>query len=692
MPEQMSSEKGGEQEIDRGLGAESKKRWPKFSQADARKEPIELLAPNTARHDLVLDYLRTRIEGSERRMSTFYERWDEAALAMQTYIPAKDAPEETEDYEDNEKGRTPKPTEIVVPYTLAAVQTITTHLMQTFFGRDPAFQLISKRADSAEAARHMETILQYQMQRARVQWHFRRAIQDGQVYGVGINRVWWEREEKFKTVLKTQTDQMGNVIGRSRSRELRLSYEGNRIESVSPFDFLPDPYYPMSEVATEGEFVFARSYVGRHQLKQLEADQVVHYIDYVPETLPAAGVDGLDSQRSNFRFRSHGYSLDDGNVHDDGVTNLYQLDRGTIVIIPAELGLGAQWKPERWLFTIANKSQIIQAVPFDADYDAHPFIVQEPQEQGLAFGHPGTVDFLKDIQYVASWLLNTHVFNVRAALNNMFVYDPTRIDTESIIDTGAGKLIQALPAAYGEDLGAAIKQLRVEDVTGNHIKDLNAILRIGDELSAVSDNMRGIQDDGSRKTATEVRTGFEAALSRLSDMARLISVQAFVPLGEMMSSNTQQYMSEEFVGQLLGATGLQDIAISPEQVVGDYYVRTLDGTLPVDKQMGVMLWQQLFQTVAGHPVLSQVYNLPLIFEHVAELAGAPNIKNMKVMPDEQVASLLQQQRLLNTQGGAAKAQAPGGGAPEAQGSQGVAPDAQLGAMQGGASASLFGNS
>ena len=154
---------------------------------------------------------------------------------------------------------------------------------------------------------------------------------------------------------------------------------------------------------------------------------------------------------------------------------------------------------------------------------------------------------------------------------------------------------------------------------------------IGDALSSITDNLRGSQDAGGRKTATEVRTAGEASASRLAAQTRLISAQAMVDLTEMMSMNNQQNLSEEFFLELVGQDGKDNpIRIKPEHLVGDFQYPIHDGTLPLDRVAMLDVWKEILAGVGSDPELRQSYSLPRLFEFVADLGGAKNIEQFKI--------------------------------------------------------------
>ena len=232
--------------------------------------------------------------------------------------------------------------------------------------------------------------------------------------------------------------------------------------------------------------------------------------------------------------------------------------------------------------------------------------------------------------------------------------DPDAVEIEDLKNQDAGKIIRLKRSAWGRDVRSALSQLQVVDVTRSHISDFETFMKLGDIMSSVTDNLRGTQDAGGRKSATEARQAVEAAASRLSAKARLISAQAISTGGltEQMVLNILQYMPEDFYQNIGGVQGMDEhfrsmgldpsasVNISPEMLVGDFHFPVHDGTLPLDKVALLGVWKEIFLGVASDPELRQQFSVPNIFEYVAELGGAKNISQFKldlqVAPDAQL--------------------------------------------------------
>lgn len=645
--------------VDVGLGTVPKSDWPEVSQSELDKEPIDRLVPGSELHSRVREYVMNRLRFSERKMALFTPRWRWNEARVQAFVQLPDYEQRLK--EMNERREPPAAVSIIVPYSYATIMTISTYHLHTFAGHRPMFQVGANKKETVNSAQNMEIVLQYNADHTRLiskLWQF---LLDSQIYGVGIMRCSWKNQRAMRTIWKKQGGFLGIGGTQVKSRENRLVYSGNDICNIDPFMFFPDPRVPMASVNKEGEFVFWREFMGRHKAKGLEADKVWKWVN-AAGTMPSRAMIGQSYSQSSRDLVSGGIAIPGRDSIDSiMMQNYVQADQGSIEIIPAELGLGESTRPQKWLFTILNGRQIVQAEPLELDHGMHPVVVSEPSSIGYGFGQAGLADYLGGMQDTMSWLVNSHIHNVRTALNNSLVVDPSRIEMQDVKNPAPGKIIRVKPAGYGQDPQTMLQQLQIMDVTRAHMEDLQIFTRMADALSGVNDNVRGLQDSGGRKTATEVRTSGEAAASRLAAQSRVISAQAIVDLTEQMTVNIQQFLEDELYLMIVGQDGANDpIHIQPEMLVGDFHYPVNDGTLPIDRVAMLDVWKEIFLGLSQDPQLSQMYDRSKIFEFIAELGGAKNLSNFKIqaMPDEQIANQVQAGNMMPI----AKPR-PGGGTP-----------------------------
>lgn len=596
---------------------------PRMPEDVMELDPVLRLEPNSELHNFVRDELLRKIRWSERKMSQFYPRWRDSEARLQAYVVAQ-SEEEQERKDAAGEGEPPEVYNIVVPYTYSTLSTICTYLMQTFAGRDPIFAMKSYKTETLKSARLMEQVVQYSLNTKNFQRHLWNFLWNGQIYGLSVFRTLWQKEMKQRT----------RWISGRRQRGLEVVFEGNETISVDPYNFFPDPSVPMVEVAESGEFCFWRTFEGRHSLLGAQADGQLHWVEHAGTIQGATNFQDSGSQSS---VRANGDSNPNEKDTLEGNHNVVQVDQGTCWIVPKEMGLGESEYPQLWIFTLLNKTQIVQAEPYEVDHGMHPISVSEPYAFGQGFGNLGMADFLGPIQDSMSWLINSHMDSVREILNNTFVVDPHRVEMQDF-KTGKrkhGRMIRLKSTAIGTDVRTAVYQLSVQDVTQQHIQDIRVLQELGDAISGVNDNLKGLQDPGGRKTATEVRISGEAGASRLATLSKVISVQAMRQTADQHVYNVQQFMEQDFYIKVVGKEGEETpLRVFPDMLVGDFHYVPHDGTLPLDRVATVEAWVQLIQMVAGDQELRQQFDMVSLVEHVAEMAGARGVEEFRINVQE----------------------------------------------------------
>lgn len=603
---------------------------------DTSIPPIERLVPGSKHHEWVLEQLTRRLKASEEEMKKAHPRWRVAERKFQAYASLPKYEQVLKDM--NDSGKIPAPAVIVFPYKYAVISTIITYLSRVFCGRKPIFQLGITSPESAANVRKMETVLQYHADYTQLVLRLFQHFLDGELYGVAAmktlwvedfaNRTTWRKPTKAEGLMGGGSNQMVQVRGQKRI------YQGNEVSNVDPFMLLPDPSVPIAACPRQGEFLFAREFVSK---LELITEQLKGNLKHIEHAEPmTAGRDTSWHDLSNRNLLSNG-SAHAGNQVKSRRTleNIFMMDQGSINIIPADWGLGVDGEPEgpqKFLFALLNRKTIVQADALDYDHDSHPFVISEPYTMGYGFGSPSISEWLGPIQDIMSWFIDSHIFNVRSALNNMFAVDPSRVEIADLKRPGPGKIIRLKPTAIGQDVRSAIFQFPVQDVTRSHMSDLQIFQRIGDTVSAVSDNVRGVQPTTGRKSATESRITTEAASARLSSHAQMYSAQGISNLARQMCLNIQQYQDEELYLKVLGMEGGMEM-IQPQSLGGEFTYPIHDGVMPLDKLATLEVWKELFMAVQADPELRQSYSLPRIFEYTAELGGAVNITSMRIAPN-----------------------------------------------------------
>lgn len=611
----------------------------------------------------ILTEMRSRVRANTRRMQDFTRVWRDAEERALAYLPEREVDTRRKTVRE---GGLPQYTTIQIPYTYAVLMSTHTYLSSVFMGRNPVFQVNGRHGEPQQSVQAMEALLDYQTLVGQLLAPLYTWIYDAGKFGIGVMGTYWDRREEVVSEISMQPrldPLLGSPIlgldGRPMMDKMKVSrrlptYSGNTFFNLQPWDFIFDVSFPAREFQ-RGEYCGMRRTLSWNECKRREAQGYYMNLEHIPagtqrtEDYAGHGSDQVNRPESNEEWVRDAEFADGLDRKHPQLVRIYEL---YVEIIPKEWGLGNSDFPEKWIFTFTEDfSVLIGAQPHGAYHCKYPFhvLVVEPEGYGLVpRGMPAT---LEPIQNTIDWLINSHFYNVRAALNNKFVVDPSRVVMKDVLDPLPGGIIRMKPEAYGTDTRLPMTQMPVADVTQNHLRDLQMMYGMGERTVGVNDQIMGMLNSGGRKTATEIRTSTSFGVNRLKTIAEYFSVIGFAPLAQQMISNSQQYYDDSkkfrIAGDLMMNAGQNFMDVTPESIMGFYDFVPVDGALPIDRFAQANLWREMMGQLRQIPEIALTYDFARMFEWVAQLAGLKNITQFKaqVVPDEM---LLQQARMGNT--------------------------------------------
>jgi hypothetical protein len=190
-------------------------------------------------------------------------------------------------------------------------------------------------------------------------------------------------------------------------------------------------------------------------------------------------------------------------------------------LIPKDQKLGSSEYPEKWLIGMAADKVLICAKPLSLNHNMYPVAVCAPDFDGYSSTPVSRLELMYGMQEALDWLFNSHIANVRKAINDMLIVDPSLVNMADLEDPKPGKLIRMRRSAWGRGVENAVKQLGVTDITRSHIQDASSIIDYMQRTSAATDSVSGmIRKSGERVTAAETKSTQQSALSRLTKAAK----------------------------------------------------------------------------------------------------------------------------------------------------------------------------
>ena len=604
--------------------------------------------PNTPLHAKILKEVQDRRNFSMRKMKDYHYRWETADETIRAYVP------ETE-LTNRQKNKKKQEREfdyisLELPYSFAIIMTAHTYWTSVFLGRNPVYQFTARHGEPQDKVQAVEAIMDYQLLVGQQLPTLYNWIYDLAKYGLGIVGNYWDKEEITCVKYVEQPKTIFGVTLSDKTEKVRVEeqlvgYEGNRLYNVRPFDFFPDPRVPLYSFQ-DGEFC------GRDTTGSFLALQEQGYIN-IPYAQRSSG--GKGGGHGGVEVDTDGSAQVDRPVqpneeHGSGVS-FADVHEMHIRIVPSVWKLGSSQKVERWVFTIANSNTVIGARPLGLYHNKFPYSVIEYGMGASEFVKLSMIDVIKPLTDSLSWLFNVHFFNVRKALNDTRVVDPSRISMTDVLRPGAGGVIKLKPQAYGTNPKDAIHQLQVNDVTRTHLHDSQFVETMIQRVTGVVDNIMGMVNTSGRKTATEVRTSTGFSTNRLKTPAEYASAVGWGPLSAMMLQNTQQLYEDEKMFRIAGnlMTDIAQrqqrngeppngIAVGPEQIAGFYDFVPVDGNLPIDRLAQANLWKEMLMQMANVPAIAMEWDVGGMMTHAMKMMGQRNIDRFKLnlQPDEKI--------------------------------------------------------
>jgi hypothetical protein len=593
-------------------------------------------------HETILKNFKSRYDlGKDEMRKKREEQWKNSEDTFTAYMA------ETEVDNLRASGRKAGQVEyttISIPYSYAMLLTSHTYYTSVFMARDPIFQLQGRHGESQDQETAIESLLDYQIVAGQNMPPLFIWLMDVGKYSHGVIGHYWDKEEftltQYKDVPRTFLGMpIPGTLEKKLVSEDMVGYEGNRLYNVRPQDFVTDPRVPLARFQ-DGEFCIVFDKVGWIKVAEGAASGKYFNTKYLSKESNFSSEDRM-SQGNDTNLPGEDmafYSV--GEDHPSSV-DLHEFHWN---IVPSELGVGSSTRPEKWVFTIANKRVVISAQPLGLVHNRYPFDVIPFEVEGYNVYNRSMLEVLDPLNKTMEWLFNSHFYNVRAALNNMFLVDPSRVNVRDLEDPGPGKMIRLKPAAYGQDVRTLMSQFPVQDITRSNLSDSDTVAQLAQRITGVSDNVMGSVNTGGRKTATEVRSSTTFGINRLKTNCEWFSATGFAPLCQKLVMSTQQLYTAEKKFRIVGDQaqwGQSYIDVSPDQIAGFYDFVPVDGTMPVDRFAQVNLWQQLMGNMARVPGMLQGYDMTKIFAFVAQLGGLKNVNRFRiqVVPD----GMMQQQ-------------------------------------------------
>lgn len=590
-------------------------------------------------HATIRRHLQDRLRRSQVDTQDRYAALAKSDEQYNSYIKAKDI--DRLRTQKKELEGIPEYTTIEVPYSYGIAMSAHTYFCSVFLSRSPIFQFQGRTGKAQQQETAVEAWFDYMTVTGQNMVPLFIWLLDPIKYGFGVIGHYWTREtEMVAREIKEQPTFFGIEIPGAKPRKKMIreevpGYRGVKLFNVRPQDFFPDTRQPLIHFQ-KGEFCGRYVEIPWHEIQSGPARDEYFNLDQLKreresETDSSAGGLLLRDRGSESTQRLPNEFTATGSFDlPVGIVKAYEVD---VRLVPSEWQLGSSSRHEMWVFTITSRGLIIRARPRGLYHNQFPYDITTSEPEGYGIFNPSMLERIQPLQNAMTWLLNAHFYNVRAALNNQFLVDPSKVVVKDVANPRAGKLIRLKPTAYGGDVRTMIQQFQVSDITRANLSDLQVLEIMAQRVFGVNDNVMGLNQVGGRRTATESRQATQNSISRLKTQCEWMSSLGWTPLAMKMLQTSQQLLDVETEMRVVGDIGQLSPSftrVDAMGISGAFDFVPLDGTLPIDRFAQANLWQMLMGQMRNFPQIMQTYDIARIFAWVAQLAGMKNLNQFRL--------------------------------------------------------------
>jgi hypothetical protein len=523
------------------------------------------------------------------------------------------------------------------------------------FFQDPMFRYEGVEDSDTQGAMLMELVIRLHCIKSKVNLAVHTILKDNFKYGVGIGIPGWTT--RYGRVPIKSSSITESPLGTQQSFQVefvdKLIYEGNNLTNIDPYMWLPDPSYSSDKIQdSEYQGWLERDNYMNMLSSEQNSDGSIFNVKYLKTLKQKRSSLALDQSERQAKFGGASNTYKQASSTTNPVDNIKMY----INLIPKDWGIGDSEYPEKWFFNLAADEVIIEAYRADHNHGMYPIAAASSEFDGYSITPISRMELLTGSQDTINFLHNSHIANVRKAINDMFVVDPYLININDMTKPGAGKIIRMRKPAWGHGVKGAVEQLLVQDITRANLGDVNYLTSIMDRVSGTDGSMAGAVRQGGpeRLTKGEFQGTRGSAVSRLQQTAMIVGTQFMQDIGTMFAVHTQQNMTAETFVKITGRYEKQlksifgrdtnKVRVTPLDlaIATDLIVR--DGSIPGGNFSES--WMELFKTIGQSEILMQEFDITRIFMYIASELGAKNVEDFKrnvdriqptVESDEQVA-------------------------------------------------------
>ena len=302
------------------------------------------------------------------------------------------------------------------------------------------------------------------------------------------------------------------------------------------------------------------------------------------------------------------------------------------------------------------------------EYGRFPFFSISPIVEPHSFYGVSIAELVRDIQKIKTSLFRLMLDNMAFMVNGRFAVREGQVKVQDLIHNNVpGGVVRV-------QSDNAVKPLDTPSLPQTTFQLLEFVEAVKENRTGVTKYNQGLDSDSLNKTATGIKTIYNASLQRIELIARIFAETGFMELVRALIDYNRRFMTRESLVRL----GNESFIVSPEDVDGEFDFDVSVGVGNIDQTqraaslaMGLQMTMQLFGPTA-------VPQASAIMREWWAASGFKNSESFVPNPQQtQQAMAMQQQQAQGGGDGSGAGMAEGsavGGGSEVPSGQPIAPE------------------
>lgn len=540
-----------------------------------------------------LETIRTRINSAEDALQDRREDWYDYYKLYRSYR--------------EDKGDTFS--NLFIPHIFTNIEQIAPRIVSTVVENDPIFSIQPRKAEEVKASFRAESLINYQLEFINFIKKLIKIEKTNLIYGTAIAKSQWR--EDFDKLPGQEEKQLG--------------YEGPSLDSVSLFDFFPDPH---ATELSNADYVIERYFVTQEQLEEWQEEGVVG---------PNAGGESVSNVKTHKNRNRE---------NDDRIRRLNDVGKrsgGRADTTRDWIEIHEYWEPDHVQF-VANEDVVIRSNQNPFINREYPYFVFRDYPQDNEFYGIGEVENVKDLQHEINTQRNMRIDARSFSLNPILQVSPGAMVSNDELEFESGKIWRVDPGQ--------VQPFALPDTGTPSVEEEQLAVQNIKETTSVTDVIRGLQTSKFPETATGVSTLDTNASTRFNMKLRVIE-EPLKEFARHMVSMNQQFMTERKMVRITGQSQTSDPRIEEEDVTtiaGDNFLTadptnikgSFDYKVKAAESINKKQRQQRYMQVlnVGSKFASE-FNVQEVMKRLFESMGVKDVDKILQVPDGQVDRLSQ---------------------------------------------------